>query len=112
MNEYVAKFIEIRESLEQEKIRLESKMSEVDGKLQDILHFVEFGRYNAPDGARLLKELKRLRKERRDLKEEYSSIHSAYDKVKGVKFKEESHTEKTYTFRSDVVKNVIGRQQF
>lgn len=45
------------------------KMSNVDSKQQDILHYVEFKNVNSVAGFRILKELQKVRRERRGIED-------------------------------------------
>ena len=45
------------------------KMSNVDSKQQDILHYVEFKNVNSVAGFRILKELQKVRRERRGVED-------------------------------------------
>lgn len=49
---------------------VEYKLNEVDNKIQDVLHAIEFNSYNARDGYKIYKLLHDLRLERRKYKDE------------------------------------------
>ena len=54
--------------LEKYKEELPQKLSIQDSKEQDILHLIEYEKFTAFEAYRLLKELKKVRKERRIVK--------------------------------------------
>ena len=63
---------------------IDHKLTEVDNKIQDVLHAIEFNSYNARDGYKIYKLLHDLRLERRKYKDEIfirelidDNIHSA-----------------------------------
>lgn len=49
---------------------IDHKLTEVDNKIQDVLHAIEFNSYNARDGYKIYKLLHDLRLERRKYKDE------------------------------------------
>ena len=69
-----------------EKI-LQEKQSEYDSKIQFWLHFVENNKMSTKQSYRIMRELKKLRTERREIKNNLDmlrSFHEAEDKLKGV----------------------------
>lgn len=48
----------------------EEALKKVDEEIQDLLHVLELGTFNASEGYKLAKEIQKLRKERRILKDE------------------------------------------
>ena len=63
-----SKIREIEAEIRKEMKTLSVVLGDIDGKVNDILHFIEFEKYSASEGAKLLKQLKSLRQERRDVK--------------------------------------------
>lgn len=49
---------------------IEESLRMVEEEIQDILHVIELGRFNASDGYKLAKELQKARMERRRLKDD------------------------------------------
>ena len=77
------------ESLESDMQQTNTRKSQTDLAQQDILHIIEIESFTTARGNHLLKELKRIRKERRKAKGRSSDIAVGYAHVKGVKQKVE-----------------------
>lgn len=58
-----------------EKMNLCNDLSNVDKEISDILHYIEFNKFNAADGYKLARSLKELRLKRRDIKDQIDFIH-------------------------------------
>jgi len=56
----------------------QEELKKVESEIQDILHVIELTHFNASDGYKWAKELQKLRKNRRALKDELENL----DKVK------------------------------
>lgn len=111
-------------SLISEMDQITARLLTVDGKEQDILHFIEFGKMNARDGYKLAKALKDIRKERRDLKNRFAELKSATSFYPGVGQKECCQkiiscidnssiiktTPKTYAIRAINMESIVGRK--
>ncbi len=59
---------------------LVSKLKDVEGRQQDILHYIEFCSLNACQGYKAYKQLKDIRQERRKIKNELEVIEFILDK--------------------------------
>ena len=73
-------------TIEDEEEKLFAKQSELDSKIQWILHYIENNSINTKTSYRLIRELKRLRTERRVVKDNMDilrSFHESEDKLKG-----------------------------
>lgn len=95
-----------------------SELSMRDMETQDILHEIEFGKFNASQGYAFAKKLKQIRQERRKVKDENQElmrIHSFIDSNKhvfdGLKKIQSSiqknitnYENRTYTQKTDVLK--------
>lgn len=76
------------QTLLSEKNNLVNSLREVDGKEQDILHYIEFNKFNAAEGYKLSKKLQDIRKERRIIKNKIDVINiikqdNCYDLIYG-----------------------------
>ena len=97
--------------LRQRKNQLNKEYQVLNDKQQDLLHAIEFERYNAAQGAKILKRLKALRAERRIVSnelEEIKSILERFDenKINDVLLK----SSKKYTYRTNIISDIFGKQ--
>ena len=68
--EQIGSFCDIHDQLVARATWVEYKLQEVENKIQDVLHAIEFNSYNARDGYKIYKLLHDLRLERRKYKDE------------------------------------------
>ncbi|MFE8704113.1 hypothetical protein ACFYKX_26450 [Cytobacillus sp. FJAT-54145] len=80
-------------------------LKKLESEIQDILHIIEFTNFNAAHGYKWAKELKRLREERRALKEELELLEPVRDFLSFPK-----PTEKNISRIIGDVRNIEGRQ--
>lgn len=80
----ICSFCDLHDQLVARAPWIDHKLIEVDNKIQDVLHAIEFNSYNARDGYKIYKLLHDLRIERRKYKDEIfirelidNNIHSA-----------------------------------
>jgi DNA repair ATPase RecN len=66
----IASFCDLHDQLVARATWIEYKLKEVENKIQDVLHAIEFNSYNARDGYKIYKLLHDLRLERRKYKDE------------------------------------------
>ena len=66
----IGKFCDLHDQLVARTTWIEYKLQEVENKIQDVLHAIEFNSYNARDGYKIYKLLHDLRLERRKYKDE------------------------------------------
>lgn len=66
----IGSFCDLRDQLVARAPWIDHKLTEVDNKIQDVLHAIEFNSYNARDGYKIYKLLHDLRLERRKYKDE------------------------------------------
>lgn len=66
----IASFCDLHDQLVTRATWIEYKLKEVENKIQDVLHAIEFNSYNARDGYKIYKLLHDLRLERRKYKDE------------------------------------------
>lgn len=80
----IGSFCDLHDQLVARAPWIDHKLTEVNNKIQDVLHAIEFNSYNARDGYKIYKLLHDLRLERRKYKDEIfirelidDNIHSA-----------------------------------
>lgn len=73
--------------------------SKYDLSEQDILHYIEFEKYDAVSGSKLLKKLKEVRRERRAIKNEYEELQSILKRFETSGLHKFRRTNKNYTYR-------------
>lgn len=66
----IGSFCDLHDQLVARAIWVKYKLQEVENKIQDVLHAIEFNSYNARDGYKIYKLLHDLRLERRKYKDE------------------------------------------
>lgn len=66
----ISSFCDLHDQLVARAAWIEYKLQEVEDKIQDVLHAIEFNSYNARDGYKIYKLLHDLRLERRKYKDE------------------------------------------
>ena len=66
----IGSFCDLHDQLVARATWVEYKLQEVENKIQDVLHAIEFNSYNARDGYKMYKLLHDLRLERRKYKDE------------------------------------------
>ena len=66
----IGSFCDLHDQLVARATWVEYKLQEVENKIQDVLHAIEFNSYNASDGYKIYKLLHDLRLERRKYKDE------------------------------------------
>lgn len=66
----IGSFCDLHDQLVARATWIDHKLTEVDNKIQDVLHAIEFNSYNARDGYKIYKLLHDLRLERRKYKDE------------------------------------------
>lgn len=66
----IVSFCDLHDQLVARATWIEYKLQEVENKIQDVLHAIEFNLYNARDGYKIYKLLHDLRLERRKYKDE------------------------------------------
>ena len=66
----ISSFCDLHDQLVARAPWIDHKLTEVENKIQDVLHAIEFNSYNARDGYKMYKLLHDLRLERRKYKDE------------------------------------------
>lgn len=90
---------------------LNAELSDFDKQQEDILHIIECGKYNASEGAAMLKTLKRLRKKRRETKDELRELNIIMSKMTSGLLPKIEPIKKndTYVLKSNVLVSIIGK---
>ena len=97
------------------KETLTKQISKVDKEREDILHYIELGKYNAVEGWKLLSLLREVSKERRKIKDEEEYISKVTNNIKlSTVNRFEKSKPKTYHFRSSILNkkfsNKVGKE--
>lgn len=71
---YEESLINYQTSLAQEISSLHEQVKIIDSAQQDFLHFIEFGAYTETESIIIMRNLKELRKKRRELKDKVESL--------------------------------------
>lgn len=86
---------------------LKGKTRNYDLAEQDILHYIEFEKYDAPTGSRLLKKLKEIRIARREIKDEFEELQSILHKIRNAGLNNYKRPIKTYTYRTITLESIL-----
>ena len=105
---HIEELKEFENNLESRFNQLNQKKSEFDLAEQDILHYIEFERYDAVTGAKLLKKLKEVRIGRREIKNEFEELQSILTRFKTSGLHKLKRPEKSYTYRTITLQSVLG----
>jgi len=82
--EYIGQISTIYDNMQKEYKNLSTENSKTDLMMQDILHKIEFENFNACEGYKLAKQIKDVRAERRQYKNELEAMQSLMDSIKPV----------------------------
>ena len=83
----ISSFCDLYDQLVARAPWIDHKLIEVDNKIQDVLHAIEFNSYNARDGYKIYKLLHDLRLERRKYKDEIFIRELIDDNIHSVDWK-------------------------
>lgn len=97
----------ITEANERKK-ELNKKLSELEHKTQECLHFLELEHTNAPTRARVTKILTECRRERRKIKEELSDITAIFGKINNPNKKISITAKRSYTYSAEFISEIYG----
>lgn len=86
---------------------LNAELSRYDNALQDALHFLENEKYDAVVMVKTAKIIKQIRQDRRKVKVEQDQINSLLSTICKKDITKFEH--KTYTYRTEVINNLIGK---
>lgn len=62
---------------------LEKELIKCDNERQDLLHYVELGKFNAYEGYKIAKDLQLVSRKRRKIKDELDVMQTAWSKLNG-----------------------------
>lgn len=80
--EYMNALENFRDSLTNEIAALQEQARRCDLGVQDFLHYVEFGDYTEVESIQIVRNLKRLRDERRTVKNKLEALHDIRRHIK------------------------------
>lgn len=99
-NDYLNRIIE-------KKTEMYQLLSKKDLEQQDILHFIENEKCSAAKMSKLIKKLKEVRHERREIKNEIDALMEVHCRIGGKELVSKNIT--TYKYRTNIVQEVIGK---
>lgn len=99
-NEYISQYNVFFADIKKKKDELLEELSKCDLEQEDILHFIEFEKYDAITMVKLVKKLKDVRQRRRVVKDKYQAVQIVHDRLKG----QVKNEDRNYNYRSDIVK--------
>ena len=92
---------------------LSKQLAVADAKEQDILHYIENVRFDAPTGSKLIKALKDVRLSRREVKDRMVIIQSVRDRMLKISNIPEAIVNpgaRSYVLKTDELRSVLGVQ--
>lgn len=112
MYDCVSELKRVLKEVERDEKELNNNLSNFDKEITDILHQIEFGGYNASQGAVLTKSLREVLRKRREVKDRNILVNKMRDKISSaIKSAEDTNKyleRRTYKPRTDILKNTIG----
>ena len=112
MYDCVSELKRVLKEVERDEKELNNNLSNFDKEITDILHQIEFGGYNASQGAILTKSLREVLRKRREVKDRNILVNKMRGKISSaIKSAEDTNKyleRRTYKPRTDIVKNTIG----
>lgn len=79
IEELIKYLLNLFQNIDSDLKKLQDELSIYDQIQQDLLHYLENHNMNAPDSCKLVKQLKKIREERREIKDDISIISSVKD---------------------------------
>lgn len=104
MTSYVEHYNIYRDEIKKRKRELEEELSQVDLKQQDILHFLENEKCDAVTMSKATKKLIVVRKQRREIKEEWAYINWIWLRMKD---KIQENNNHNYRYRTDIMNDIV-----
>jgi len=98
----------LQETLTKRFAELHRLKSNYDLKEQDILHYIEFEKYDAVAGSKLLKSLKKVRIERRSIKDEYEELQAILARLRNAGLQNFSRPQKEYAYRVISLEQILS----
>ena len=89
---------------------LDAIKGQYDMQEQDILHYIEFEKYDAVTGSKLLKKLKEIRIGRRNIKNEYEDLQSILCRLDNAGLKGYKRKQKDYEYRTVTINSILGEE--
>jgi len=100
--EYIDSLNHIIDSSCQELGGLYGQLSRYDLQIQDLLHYIENEKYDAPTGSKIIKEIKNIRKLRRDVKIKIDKLHPMIEGMKAIVLKSQRYLPTNYNYRTNI----------
>lgn len=101
--EWIKKYNTLYDEMTNRMKVLDGQLSEYDLQEQDILHYIELKKCDAVMGSKLMKKLKEITANRRIVKEERTSLDSITFNKRKCNYK----SNETYTFKTDIINDII-----
>jgi hypothetical protein len=98
----------VYQNLNENLEKLSAKHREYSAKEQDLLHYIEFQKYDAIAASKLVKTLRQVRQEMRVVKDEYDSLYSFKTKMDNTGYPNAVKPKKIYSYRSTIIQDVLG----
>lgn len=104
MCDYIEEYNEYLNRIKKRKDELNQQLSNADLEEQDLLHLLEFEKFNGITLIKIAKKLKDIRVKRREIKNEWEQLNKIHTKLgKEIPV----HNEKSYKYRTDVAKEFL-----
>lgn len=101
---HVEKYNSYRDEIRKRKLELEVQISHIDLEQQDILHFLENEKCDAITMSKITKRLIALRKERREIKEEWTDVNRVWQHIHN-KMQERTFT--GHKYRTNIINEFV-----
>lgn len=117
MYEIMDEFASVVKKLKAKQVELNEKLQQVDLQKEDICHYISLQCYTGPQGAKIMKQLALVLRERRRIKNEKLYIDNTLGHIptQGASYYEKAKERKSakgesmiYTFRTNVLKELCG----
>jgi hypothetical protein len=110
MSEYVGQINTLYGNITSRLNVLAAKQKEIDIKEQEILHYIEFKKYDAVAGSKLIKLLRTTRQERRVIKDEMEELGSIKKRMENARLNNYKSPSHKYTYNSTVIDKLLNKK--
>ena len=100
---YIAEYNQYLATIKSKFQECNKRLSEIDLKEQDLLHFLEFEKCDAITMMKVVKKLKEVRAKRREIKDEFDKINAVYTRLCNLKNLKESEITKHYNYKTSII---------
>lgn len=101
---YIEEFNEYLREIKELQTKLTSQLSEYDKQQEDILHFIEFGKYNAVTMMKVTKKLRNVRIKRREVKNKLELLIPICSRIGKNELK--CANKKCYAFKTNILSEI------